>query len=121
MNDSAKTFSQGDPGIIYALLVVSLASHQSLRAWAMNSGPLSERMNVSCGYLLVSSTATAITPLAFQCLPTRIHIKRRLCPSITFNFMILQRSALASNKRSMPTLDRDIQPGLPAVLAYASA
>ena len=28
-----------------AVLVVPVASHQSRRAWAMNSGPLSDRMN----------------------------------------------------------------------------
>jgi hypothetical protein len=37
LSDSAKTFCYGDPGSIYAVLMVSLASHQSGRAWAMNS------------------------------------------------------------------------------------
>ncbi len=32
-----------------AVLVVVLASHQSRRAWAMNSGPLSLRMNNGAG------------------------------------------------------------------------
>ena len=45
LNDSANPFSQGDPGTMYAVLVVVLASHQSRRAWAMNSGPLSLQMN----------------------------------------------------------------------------
>ncbi len=34
---------------MYAVLVVVLASHQSRRAWAMNSGPLSLRMNAGAG------------------------------------------------------------------------
>ena len=34
LNDSAKPFSHGDPGSMYAVLVVSLASHQSRSAWA---------------------------------------------------------------------------------------
>ena len=42
--DSVKQFCHGDPGSIYAV-VVPLALLQRLRAWEMNSGPLSMRMN----------------------------------------------------------------------------
>ena len=42
--DSAKPFCHRDPGSMYAVVVL-LLSAQPLRAWAMNSGPLSLRMN----------------------------------------------------------------------------
>jgi hypothetical protein len=38
----------GDPGSMYAV-VVPLALLQRLRTWAMNSSPLSLRMNVGAG------------------------------------------------------------------------
>ncbi len=44
----AKPFCHGDPGLMYAVVVV-LLSAQRLRAWAMNSGPLSLRMNAGAG------------------------------------------------------------------------
>ena len=47
--DSANPSSHGEPGAMVAVLVVVLASHQSRRVWAMNSGPLSLRMNNGAG------------------------------------------------------------------------
>jgi len=47
--DSAKPFSHGDPGSMVAVVVVLLASHQARTACAMNSGPLSDRMNAGAG------------------------------------------------------------------------
>ena len=48
LNDSAKPFCHGEPGSIYAIVTL-LFWHQLLRAWAMNSGPLSLRMNAGAG------------------------------------------------------------------------
>jgi hypothetical protein len=47
--DSANSFSHGEPGAMVAVLVMVPASHQSRRAWAMNCGPLSLRMNNGAG------------------------------------------------------------------------
>ncbi len=70
LNDSAKPFSHGDPGWMLAVLVVSLASYQLRRAWAMNTGLLSLRMNTGAGYRLMSPFSMVITSLALQRLPT---------------------------------------------------
>ena len=48
LNDSAKPFCHGDPGSMYAVLM-PLLTVQRLRAWAMNSGPLSLRINAGAG------------------------------------------------------------------------
>jgi hypothetical protein len=47
LNDSENRFSHGDPDSIYTVLVVVLvlASDQLLNALAMNSKPMSLRMN----------------------------------------------------------------------------
>ena len=79
VNDSANPFSLGDPGAMSTVLVVLLASHQTRRARAMNSGPLSDRMNAGAGYWLVSSSRTTSTSLALPRLPTWIVRQRRLC------------------------------------------
>ena len=47
--DSANRFFHGDPGLMSAVVVVSLASHPFRRAWAIKSGPFSNRMTIGAG------------------------------------------------------------------------
>jgi len=51
------------------VLVVVLALHQSRRAWAMNSSPLSDRMNAGAGFRLLSYSSTPTTSLAYSVCP----------------------------------------------------
>lgn len=48
VEEFGKSVLHGEPGSIYVVVVV-LLSAQRLRAWAMNSGPLSLRMNAGAG------------------------------------------------------------------------
>jgi hypothetical protein len=67
-NDPPKPFCQGEPGSRYAM-VVPLFAFTRLRAWAMNSGPLSLWMNARAGSRLVSSIGTVTTSFSLQRLP----------------------------------------------------
>lgn len=65
-----------------AVVVLSLASHLFRRAWAIKSGPFSNRMTIDAGSMLVSSSSTTTASLALQRLPTPMARKKLLDSSM---------------------------------------
>lgn len=68
--EHAKPLSHGEPGSIYAVLVPT-AAIQSRTAWAMNSGPLSERMKAGTPRKMNRSVSASITSVEFSLRCTR--------------------------------------------------
>jgi len=62
---------------------VPLNAHELRRAWALKSGPLSDRINDGSGSGLVGTSNSATTFLDLQCLPIRMARQRRQCLSMS--------------------------------------
>jgi hypothetical protein len=99
LNDSAHPFSHGAPGSMYKVSRAAAAIHDRI-AWAMNSGPLSDRTCAGAPRCRTTPASAALSALAVMPRPTSRARHSRVYSSTSVNHSSGPPSVVRSCRKS---------------------